>query len=584
MKEVNDEYMNSLDHMEEPPETFEPVELNEDEFLFESTFVPKTIEHREPQIETGLAEKYEVSTFEGQLDKSEFINGLSIAYPKDKPAKFMRFIETPMTDHYMKQDIFIANKIISSGMFYDENTKQWYLDSAYEKLLMKIKSDILTSIPTMAYEPNFDLKQRQMLANAIVAEAKGTYKNINPFENEQMKYLMGLPDGMTYDFTTNEVRESYKEDYLISRSQYKLIKTDMNERLETENWLEFLTGDSYKTLMEFIGYCFARTLEPAQAFLILTDDKTNPNITSGSNGKTYVINYIKKLFGENYGGIKLSQLADPSNKFASSGLYGKQLVYDPDASSDMLSDVSTIKALTGNDSITAEFKGKDSFTFQNYAKMMFAMNDLPRFKDDGGFQRRIVIVPFERWLGYYDEAETQPSQDLLDIKKFNQELIHSADERGKFLWKCIQMFRNRWFAGGKQNNKIDLYASKKSLEVKAIWNRSNDSLSAYIDMYFEYTGNNKDRVPHEVARSLYDIYADDEQIPVNKRVGFSALGLKDRFVKSLKMTTKGAHIKHGKARIQGTDKNRDCYFGIRVKEEHYATYGELHNEFLNKLK
>jgi len=83
-----------------------------------------------------------------------------------------------------------------------------------------------------------------------------------------------------------------------------------------------------------------------------------------------------------------------SNRFAKASLFGKLANIYADLSDDTLQRTGTFKMLTGGDVIEAEKKFKDSFTFVNYAKLLFSCNKLPEVYDntDAFFRRWIIIV------------------------------------------------------------------------------------------------------------------------------------------------------------------------------------------------
>ena len=56
-----------------------------------------------------------------------------------------------------------------------------------------------------------------------------------------------------------------------------------------------------------------------------------------------------------------------------------------------------IKALSGQDSVTARFLHCEFFTFDPVAKFLLAVNHRPRVQDDSyGFWRRVRLIPFNR--------------------------------------------------------------------------------------------------------------------------------------------------------------------------------------------
>ena len=117
---------------------------------------------------------------------------------------------------------------------------------------------------------------------------------------------------------------------------------------------------------------------------------------SGGQGKSVFLRVITSIFGRtNVSSVMLQDFFE--DKFASSQLYGKILNVAGDISDATLASSSVFKVLTGDDSISAQFKGKDRFEFFNRAKMIFSANKLPPTKDrTPGFYRRWVICEFRR--------------------------------------------------------------------------------------------------------------------------------------------------------------------------------------------
>ena len=77
---------------------------------------------------------------------------------------------------------------------------------------------------------------------------------------------------------------------------------------------------------------------------------------------------------------------------------GKLLNSCADLEIDALSDVSTLKKVLGEDTLSAEAKGKDAVSFKSYAKLIFSTNELPIVKAEktNGFYRRLLILTMNR--------------------------------------------------------------------------------------------------------------------------------------------------------------------------------------------
>jgi P4 family phage/plasmid primase-like protien len=132
----------------------------------------------------------------------------------------------------------------------------------------------------------------------------------------------------------------------------------------------------------------------------------------GGSGKSTLIRLIENIVGsENISNVSL---ADLQQRFAVSGLANKILNSCADLSIDALEDTSILKKLLGEDSLRAELKGKDAFSFKSYAKLIFSTNELPLIKSEktNGFYRRLLILTMNKAPvtvnpNFYDELQTE---------------------------------------------------------------------------------------------------------------------------------------------------------------------------------
>lgn len=117
---------------------------------------------------------------------------------------------------------------------------------------------------------------------------------------------------------------------------------------------------------------------------------------TGRNGKGALLRLISKLIPEALrSNVDLQSLG--KDRFASAELHGKIVNICGDIPATALSDTATFKMLTGEDSITAQFKHRDLFTFVNNATLLFSANTLPETPDKTkGFYSRLLIVPFDK--------------------------------------------------------------------------------------------------------------------------------------------------------------------------------------------
>lgn len=137
-------------------------------------------------------------------------------------------------------------------------------------------------------------------------------------------------------------------------------------------------------LEEMIGYCLLRRNELGKSF-ILTGQ--------GSNGKSTILDVMKELIGPtNISSVSLNELGQ---RFKTAELYGRMANIGDDISNGYIEDNSLFKKLVTGETVNVERKGKDPFDFNNYSKLIFSANEIPRINDTSdGLMRRLIIVPF----------------------------------------------------------------------------------------------------------------------------------------------------------------------------------------------
>ena len=142
-----------------------------------------------------------------------------------------------------------------------------------------------------------------------------------------------------------------------------------------------------------IGYCLFRRNELGKCF-ILTG--------KGSNGKSTLLDVIKVLLGSN--NISSVSLEELNDRFKTFQLEGKLANIGDDISNRYIEDNSTFKKLVTGETVNVERKGKDPFDFNNYSKLIFSCNDMPRINDlSDGLKRRIILIPFKAKFSKLDD-------------------------------------------------------------------------------------------------------------------------------------------------------------------------------------
>ncbi len=135
---------------------------------------------------------------------------------------------------------------------------------------------------------------------------------------------------------------------------------------------------------EMVGYLLIKNCRFRKGFLFYGD---------GSNGKSTILNLLKKFIGEdNLATIELKKLSDT---FITAELENKLANIGDDIDPKEITDTGTIKKLFTGESMTVQRKYQDPFILKNHAKMIFSCNVIPRIIDKTqGMYSRLMLIPF----------------------------------------------------------------------------------------------------------------------------------------------------------------------------------------------
>jgi putative DNA primase/helicase len=144
---------------------------------------------------------------------------------------------------------------------------------------------------------------------------------------------------------------------------------------------------------EMVGYLLIKNCRFRKGFLFYG---------GGSNGKSTILNLLKKFIGENnLATVELKKLSDP---FLTAELEHKLANIGDDIDPKEVTDTGTIKKLFTGESMTVQRKYQDPFIMKNYAKMIFSCNQLPRIIDKSyGMYSRLMLIPFTATFTANDE-------------------------------------------------------------------------------------------------------------------------------------------------------------------------------------
>lgn len=328
----------------------------------------------------------------------------------------------------------------------------------------------------------------------------------------------------TYRFKEDTLKPTVKEDYQTTRIEYDYIENPKHNIVA--EWIEYILEEDAKTLFQLIGRIFYRNQDP-QAMVFATGE--------GSNGKSHVMAFIEELVGKsNTSHATLASLSGNNDKFASSQLFGKMVNIETDMPAQHIKQTGTLKTLSGNDVMSAEYKGINKFTFTNYALMIFTTNNMPTFSDTShGFLRRIITLPFNKTMGRDNPTD---SMWLERSKNFTYE------EKSEFISYCLQQYRNVLF-GLNGETKGHFWTSDNANKLRDAFIQGNDTMANFIDMNeIEFVEDENSFIPtNELLEAYNDMLVNEGLMTVSAR----------KFVPELQRKSHNIVLNRVKKRVNG---------------------------------
>lgn len=382
----------------------------------------------------------------------------------------------------------------------------------------------------------------EQLGNSVVSKIEAdTFieqdKLFKPQNIEEICVLNGILNLKTKEllpFNKTKIFFSKIQAQYLPEKRCKKIDKFLSEVLPEPN--------DKKTIYEIVGFCLYREYFIEKAVMMLG---------VGRNGKGKTISIIKKLLGDqNFTGLPLQKLE--SGDFKEVELMGKLANLGGDISNYPLKDTAKFKGLTGRDTITASKKFKNDVSFVNYAKMIFATNNLPKTYDltDGFFSRWVYLnfpYTFKPKLEYELLISKDPKlKEKLRIMNPNRvDSILNDDELSGFLNEAIAGLHRLW-----KNN--DFTASKSSEETKAWWVRNSDSFLAFTQEMLEIADSELEYIKKDTLRKQYQAFCKEHRLPPEG----------DKHIYEIMIR----HVKAWDSQLSGDDHER-VWKGVKFKEK-----------------
>lgn len=165
-------------------------------------------------------------------------------------------------------------------------------------------------------------------------------------------------------------------------------------------WLsQVVPPDCIELMWELTGYlCYSGN--PLHVAVMLSGD--------GRNGKGTYLRAVKALLGErNVTSVSLQDLV--TSRWSKATLFGKIANLAGDIDATYLESTAVLKAITGNNQVSAEFKNRDLFDFTPWAVPVFSANKTPASADvTAGYLSRWLVIPFPYSFAGREDRSIEP--------------------------------------------------------------------------------------------------------------------------------------------------------------------------------
>jgi putative DNA primase/helicase len=163
------------------------------------------------------------------------------------------------------------------------------------------------------------------------------------------------------------------------------------------------------TVLQLFGYCLLRTAKYEKAVMCCGP---------GDNGKGTLIKLFERLLGDqNVGHASLQELNN--DRFAIADLNGKLSNVCADLKAERLTNTGNFKMLVSGDTIRAQKKHGQPFSFKNYAKLIFSANQIPESNDQTyAYFKRWIILLFDK-IFQREEKDTNLIEKLTTAEELS---------------------------------------------------------------------------------------------------------------------------------------------------------------------
>ena len=364
----------------------------------------------------------------------------------------------------------MVEEILSKNTIYtirdDSFSEVWiYRDGIYVPAGKSFIKGIIRKVLDKAYTTHF--------CNEVIAKIEAdTYINEKDFFNSSEIEEIAVQNGVL-NLKTKEI-----SDFTPSKIFFNKLPVIHNPAarcpaIEAHFRTVFKTHEDLPVIQELIGSLLFKDYFTEKAAMFVGDCPKR----DGRNGKSKTLLLIKNFLGpENCVGIPVQNL--DTDQYALSELLNKMANLAGDLSKTALKFSGNFKISTGRDFVSAPRKYKPLVHFINYAKHIFACNQLPiTYDKTQAFWNRWILFEFVYMFVDKKEYDALPEVERVNYRIKDPDIINKLttpeELSGLLNWAMIGLDRLR-------KNKGRFSTSKSIEEIKLYWIRKSCSVDSFL--------------------------------------------------------------------------------------------------------
>jgi putative DNA primase/helicase len=315
-------------------------------------------------------------------------------------------------------------------------------------------------------------------------------------------------------FVNNNVDELPVENGILNVKTRKLLEFDPKKIFFNKLPVEYNENATCDNIDKFLRDILTKEEDITVAYEIVGSgllkeyftEKAAMLVGEGRNGKSKFLELIKRLSNvDNTCSVPIRSMREDNSSLCE--LHGKLFNLAGDLSGGDLKDTGVFKQTVGRDILQAHRKFLTDLKFVNYAKHIFACNELPRvFDTTDGFWDKWVLLKFPYKFITQEELNKLPEQEKINKKIKDQYIIDkisTPEELSGFLNKALDGLDRLL----EQNNFSQTEGSK---EIKDFWIRNSDSFAAFCIDNIEESYDSY--IPKKQIRNLFSKYCKKHKI------------------------------------------------------------------------